>query len=227
MAGNDNRRRKKIEAQRAKRKEQQKALARVESSGVVAKIIAAKNWPIIHSRVSPNFGQQGMASAMLTRRGPHDQMATVIFLVDAYFLGVKDVAIFVGPEGEWLQRVNLQQERGMRLEDVAPESLRKFVEGAVAFAKSFGISPHRDYAHALPIFGNIDASQCLVEFTYGRDGKPLFIPGPYDSPERIQQIMSLLGKNVDGDNFEYAIPIDRDELIAEATDDTIELLDAD
>ena len=195
MAANENRRRKKIEAQRAKRKDKQRAIARVESSGMVVRITAASHWPLVESRISTGLNERGIANAFISRRGPNGQVAGAIFLVDAYCLGVKDVAIFLGSETSWKKRIEQQQEQGMRLEDISPEALRKLVEGAVDYASSFGIAPHRDWFHAAPILGDIDASQCLTEFTYGLNGKPHFMSGPYDSPARIQQITNLLASH--------------------------------
>ncbi len=195
MAGNENRRRKKIEAQRAKKKAHQKALARVQSSGMIAKLTVASKWPLIETRMTAGGPREGIGSMLITRRGPHGQVAGVVFLVDAYCLGVKDIVLFLGSETEWQQRTQGSKSSGPGWEDVPPEYLRKYVEGAVAYARSIGLPPYRDWAHAAPIFGDIDASQCLTEFTYGLNGKPFYVQGPHDTPERVRQIMSALNQN--------------------------------
>ena len=75
----------------------------------------------------------------------------------------------------------------------------------MAYAKSFGIDPHRDWIKASPIFGDIDASKSLVEFTYGKNGKPTYVSGPYDSPERIKQIMHALAQHAGEGNFDFIV----------------------
>ena len=205
MAANDNRRRKKIEAQRAKRKDKQRAIARVESSSKVARVLQAQRWTLFDTRISHGLSEQGIASAYIARRGPYDQVVGVVFLVDAYCLGVKDVSVFYGPETRWNEIMRQQVENGNRLYPIAPEALRKLVEGSVAYAKSFGIDPHRDWIKASPIFGDIDASKSLVEFTYGKNGKPTYVSGPYDSPERIKQIMHALAQHAGEGNFDFIV----------------------
>ena len=211
MAANDNRRRKKIEAQRAKRKDKQRAIARVESSSKVARVLQAQRWTLFDTRISHGLSEQGIASTYIARRGPFDQVVGVVFLVDAYCLGVKDVSVFYGPETRWHEIMRQQVENG-RIDPIAPEALRKLVEGSVAYAKSFGIDPHRDWLKASPIFGDIDASKSLVEFTYGKNGKPTFVSGPYDSQARIKQIMQTLAQHAGEGNFHFTVPYSGAEL---------------
>ena len=40
--------------------------------------------------------------------------------------------------------------------------------------------------------GDVDASQCETTFEYGRDGRPVFIPGPHDSPAHCEEILSTI-----------------------------------
>ena len=223
MAANDNRRRKKIEAQRAKRKDKQRAIARVESSSKIARVLQAQRWTLFDTRISHGLNERGIASAYVARRGPYDQVVGVVFLVDAYCLGVKDVSVFYGPETRWNEIMRQHVENGTRLNPIAPEALRKLVEGSVAYAKSFGIDPHRDWLKASPIFGDIDASKSLVEFTYGKNGKPTYVSGPYDSPERIKQIMQALTQHAGEGNFDFTVHYSGDdldpELLGYETDD--------
>jgi hypothetical protein len=223
MAANDNRRRKKIEAQRAKRKDKQRAIARVESSSKIARVSQAQRWTLLETRITHGLIEDGITNAYIARRGPHDQVVGVVFLVDTYCLGVKDVCVFYCPETRWNEIIR-QQNENRRLDPIAPEALRKLVEGAVAYAKSFGIDPHRDWIKASPIFGDIDASKSRVEFTYGQNGKPSYVSGPYDRPERIKQIMQALTQHAGDGNFHFTVhysegDLDPDLLEYETVDD--------
>ena len=222
MAANDNRRRKKIEAQRAKRKDKQRAIARVESSSKIARVLQAQRWTLLETRITDGLIEQGIANVFIARRGPHNQVVGVVFLVDTYCLGVKDVSVFYGPETRWHEIIQQQVESGARLEPIAPEALRKLVEGAVDYAKSFGIDPHRDWIKASPIFGDIDASKSLVEFTYGQDGKPSYVSGPYDRPERVKQILQALTQHAGAGNFHFTTHYSPDELDCELLDEDLD-----
>jgi hypothetical protein len=207
MPRNENRRRKKLEVRRVRRKEQKRALARFESAGMNARMAIAQNWPVSDVRVATDLWDDGIGYVALARRGRNNQVAYANFLVDVYCLGVKNVALFIGPEGQWHDMLEGAAEHGMNLETATPEYARKLVEGAVSFARSCGLEPHPDWPVAARIFGDIDPTRCLNEFTFGKDGKPFYIAGPFDSPERVQQITVALAKNAGPDHFDYVIPI--------------------
>jgi hypothetical protein len=91
-----------------------------------------------------------------------------------------------------------------------PSTARKLVEEAVAYAATIGFQPHPDYRKARLIFGDIDASQCDEQFTFGKDGKPYFIGGPYDDMARCRQVINTLQRTCGEGNFHYLIPITAD-----------------
>ncbi|MCZ6671898.1 MAG: hypothetical protein O7C75_03060, partial [Verrucomicrobia bacterium] len=88
-----------------------------------------------------------------------------------------------------------------------PASARNLVEGAVAYAKQFGFAPHRDYQKGKRVFGGISVDDFDQTFEYGQDGKPFFIQGPYETPQRVDQIIASLTRNCGEDNFHYLLEI--------------------
>ena len=75
----------------------------------------------------------------------------------------------------------------------APACLSKIIMGAVEFARSFGFSPHPDFRHAAMLLDGIDPSACPNEFTFGRDGRPLYIQGPNESLAEAAAIITRPG----------------------------------
>jgi hypothetical protein len=55
----------------------------------------------------------------------------------------------------------------------------------VAWVRTVGFAPHRDYAKIEPIFGTTDTAQCDVEFRFGQDGNPMIIGDTSDIPPRL------------------------------------------
>jgi hypothetical protein len=94
------------------------------------------------------------------------------------------------------------------LRDMTPAAVRKLVEGAVAYARGFGFAPHPDYYKACPIFGDIDAAACTEQFEFGKDGKPFFIAGPNETPERCRRIMQILERSCGPGGSTFLIPMD-------------------
>ena len=50
------------------------------------------------------------------------------------------------------------------------------------------------------------ASASTETFEFGKDGKPLFVAGPHDSPERCHQILMTLEESCGINGFHYLIP---------------------
>lgn len=218
MARNEQRRQKKLEAKKSKRKEEQRMVARVQSSGTRGRMEVAQNWPVVQARVSAGLWDHGMGEALLVRRGPGGITAYVLFLLDVYCLGVKNVIAHAEPDHVAARWLSSLFERTGSWVDVSPEHVRKLVEGSIGFALSFGLAPHRDCAGALQIFGDLDSSRCSTEFTFGRDGKPLFIAGPHDSQARIYEILSTLKRTRGSEQLDYVLPSATGEVSGELAD---------
>jgi len=218
MTRNEQRRQKKLADRKARRKEEHRMQARVQSSGLRGQMEAAQRWPIVQARVSARIWKNGIGEALLVRRGPGGMTAFVLFLLDVYCLGVKNVIAEVKPDhtaANWLSEFF---ERSGPWEDVAPEHVRKLVEDSIGYALSLGLTPHRECAEALLIFGDLDSSQCATGFTFGDDGQPHYIAGPHDSAARIRDILATLLRTCGPDGFHYTIPLDGPELPGELAD---------
>ena len=212
MARSEQRRQKKLEAKRAKRKGEQRVIARVQLSGIPRGMAASNRWPVARASVSATLWDKGIGYAMLIRRGPGGLTAMAIFLLDVYCLGVKDVVARVAPDQVISDSVARMTENGCHWIDVSPEHVRKLVEGALGYALSLGLAPHRDCAAAMGLFGDLDSSQCATEFTFGSDGQPLFIAGPFDSDARIVEIANTLRRTCGADGFHDTVPLELPEL---------------
>ena len=132
-------------------------------------------------------------------------VATGVFLVDVYCLGVKD-AYYAEPTHEQLREmIDKMTDEGNPVDDIAPECARKIVDGAIAYAKEFGFTPHADYPPAGALFGDIDAGACPTEYEFGKDGKPLYVSGPYDTPAKISKVVRALTAKVGEGNFDFMV----------------------
>ncbi len=153
--------------------------------------------------------EHGIGWVMLSRALPNGTVAVASFLVDHFCLGVKDA------HAEILPRMIYDSKyvRGMRVKvpvrDGRPADARKFVEEAVVYAHGLGFRPHPDYDRAKILFGEVDASQSKATFEFGQDGKPYFVSGPNDTPERIRQILATLNHSCGGpDHYHFLVAMD-------------------
>lgn len=198
MSKSEARRQKQLAKKKAKRDERRTQMARQSSDNPMIRLAGAEAWPIVDCLVPESLWSEGMGQLALTRRLPDGRLAVAIFLVDIYCLGVKDAFWRITSDWE-LDEIKRKLECTGPLHSATPEQFAKLIFGAVDFAQAIGIAPHPDYRHAKLLLAGIDPSQCTDTFEYGMDGRPYFINGPHDSPERIKVIMHKV--KLAGGNF--------------------------
>jgi hypothetical protein len=206
MATDPRKRQKKLERRTAKRKDKKHQFVKKQEVGLAERLTTAAKHPVLDSRVSEDFWDKGIGQVMLSRQLPDGSVAVGVFLVDRYCLGVKDA--FANIVGAFTYESKFVREMGTRFSwrDVSPATVRKLVDEAIAYAAGFGISPHPDYHKVKPILNGIDASESTETFEWGQGGKPFFVAGPHDTPERCRQIMALLTHSRGPDGFHYIMP---------------------
>lgn len=206
-------RQKKLERQKAKEKAQRRELARRESRGLAPRLEEAAAAPILHCVATEEIWTVGIGNVLISRQMSSGIVAFATFLVDVYCLGVKDVFMNVAPRPRYDREMyGKLKERGS-LVPMTPECARKLIEGAVEYALGFGLPPHPDYRTAKLIFGDIAAEVCAEEYVYGQHGKPFFAAGPYDSPDKCQQILRALEKHCGPGGYDFMIPVGRPPML--------------
>jgi hypothetical protein len=187
MSKNEARRQKQLAKKKAKRGEKRTQLARQSSDNPMIRLAAAESWPIVDTLVPESLWSTGIGQLVITRRLPDGRLAMANFLVDVFCLGVKNAYWNIMSEGEFDELKRKLDGMGWMI-PVPPEHFAKLVLGAADYAQSFGIPPHPDFGHARLLLAGIDPALCTDTFTFGKDGKPLFINGPHDSLEKIKII---------------------------------------
>lgn len=147
---------------------------------------------------------------IVARRSGTGQIATASFLVDLGCLGVKSAfASLFESEAEYEQQLRW---RLMSQQEMVPADLNlvaKIIREAIAYARRLGFRPDPDYRDAMLVLGDADPDACPEPIPLGgKDGKPLFIAGPYDD---VDAIMNQLMKVCGPDGFHYLVPLTGDE----------------
>ena len=149
----------------------------------------------------------GMGTVVVTRKTPGNQVLMATFLLDVFCLGVKDTYCMLIGENEY--RFRLQQiEKHQDLVKVHPACAKKLVEDAQTYAETLGLSPHRDYGFTKRIFGDIEKEQCPRSFTFGRDGKPMYMAGPNDGAHFSKKVVDTLTAKLGTDGFHFLLPVE-------------------
>jgi hypothetical protein len=205
MPTDPRKRQKKQERKAAKRKSKHQELVRAQHTGLAERMAAAARYPVLDSWVTDDLWTQGMGYVCLSRTLPNGSVAFALFLVDRFCLGVKDVIVEI--VGRFTYDSKMRETRSrFTAENVSPACARKIVEGAVEYARAAGLHPHPDHQRGKLIFGGIDAGECKEEYEFGKDGKPFFIAGPHDTPERCRRILRTLDQTRGPGGYDFLIP---------------------
>ena len=171
----------------------------------VGQTLPAVDAPIHECLMPERLFDIGLGSVIVSRRLPNGFIGAAVFLVDVFCLGIKDAFYSRLSQAEYAQRVaHLQHETFKPLQ---PACARKLVEEAEAYARDLGFPPHPDYQRARRIFGDIEATACSEHFVFGKDGKPFFMSGPYDTPARCRNIIDTLTQRCGPEGFHYTVAI--------------------
>jgi hypothetical protein len=142
----------------------------------------------------------GVALVLVARAGRHDRLSVCGYLVDTFCLGVKNT---IGPAR--MRRRDLPSFSrtyfGAFPSPPLPapiELAQHLVHGAVAFAAGLGFDPHPDYIGTRGHLGEL-SEPCAI--TFGRGGRPLYVPGPYEDPIAV---LEQLSATVGADGFAVA-----------------------
>jgi hypothetical protein len=192
-------------AQKRKQVVAQKRRAEVLEASLPARVLRAARAPIQHCFLSESLFEIGIGTLVLARGATRIHLGFSSFLLDTFCLGIKDV-MFESVDGEVFEDYMEMTEAESPMVDVDPAYARKLLRDLAAWSKSIGFAPHRDFAAVERMFGDVSADASEENFRFGRDGKPVYIPGPTDTgpliQRRIAQLRNILGD--DGFGFEAA-----------------------
>jgi hypothetical protein len=166
--------------------------------------ISAASWPFYEALISESVQSIKQGTLIFSRKSG-DSIAVAVFLVDLGCMGIKSAFGRVMSAADYEYFLN-KFRTSENFISARPESLRKLIEGAEAYAADLGFSPDPDYHRVKVLFGDIDSGICTEEFEYGQNGKPYFVAGPHDSPGRIQAIIKRLSEKCGGpEGFHFTV----------------------
>lgn len=215
MALDPRKRQKKLAKQRAKRKAKAASQRRAQKGGSFwlhsfagLEFELASRAPLYECYVADEIfkSDQGIGQVIVSRRSGN-QVAAGIFLIDAYCLGVKDAFAFFKPLKDFDDILLGSMSRSVHLRKVEPACAKKLILDAIAYARTLGFEPHKDYKLPSKVLRDIDETACATEFTFGKDGKPFFIAGPHDSPARCKQVIDTLHRRFGAEGYHYLVPL--------------------
>jgi hypothetical protein len=171
---------------------------------MASEIATAGSAPIPEALVPANLFEVGIGNLFFSRPLPGGRVAVGCFLLDVFCLGVKNAFMSIMARDEYARRRRSWSTAEI-LQPMSAACFRKLVEGGVAYARDLGFSPHRDYAEASQVFGDVESTACPTRFEYGHEGKPLYVSGPHETARQVQAILEQLERRLGTGNFDYLV----------------------
>jgi hypothetical protein len=164
----------------------------------------AREFPLQGCWVMEGWQESGLTPVVVARAVSEGEVIYATFLVDFYCLGVKNVI--------WKSGVSTKQfyRELPRLCSDAPKKCdaglaHELIYGAIEFARKYEFEPHRDFQKAQLLLDPPEALPRVHGVEFGKDGKPLFIAGPYDD---ARGIVDKLTRTAGPGNFDYIVFFD-------------------
>jgi hypothetical protein len=169
------------------------------ASGQVRKL------PFYEAWVNPNWRDLGFACVLIARQHVNGNFSFAGFLVDVFCLGVKDTIFSANePEENYLRVKDIYRDMtATELQKLDYNAAHNFVYGGLAYAEDLGFEPNPDFAYTRFILEEDTDDIPLIEYEFGRDGMPVYCPGPRDNYDRV---LHLLKENAGEGNFDVELP---------------------
>jgi hypothetical protein len=190
-------------AQRRKQVVAQKRRAEAVEASLPARVRRAADAPIQHCFINESVFDAGLGTLILARGVTPYNISFGSFLIDVFCLGIKDV-MFKSVDDEVFEMYLDGAGGSSPLTSVDPSYARKLLRDLAAWSQSIGFAPHQDFAVVERMFGDVSADTSDAVFRFGLDGKPMYIPGPYDDVPLIRRRMRQLEMHAGDDDIETA-----------------------
>jgi hypothetical protein len=165
--------------------------------------------PPTHEALWPSdLFDKGIGWVILARfKAKGQRVQAGIFLVDVQCLGVKLAFYEDCHREDYLHRIRGHYQSDFPMVPAEPACARKLVEQAVHYAQNLGFAPHPDYKLGARVFGGINAADCPLRFTFGKDGKPFYFRGPRETEAQATAIVRQLEKRCGPGNYDYIMAL--------------------
>jgi hypothetical protein len=208
MPRDERRRQKKL----LKRKQKVKAVSKwrnaqnVMTASPRALVRKAREYPIMECLINEDWdddGSEGLVRILIARQQPDGNIAFGVYLVDMFCLGLKNTFCNAGYTlSEYRREVVPKATHPSKPKQCPPELAHQIVYQAIDYAAQYGFKPQKDYKWSRYLLEERGVLEESYKLTFGKDGKPFFVSGPYDN---VDVIISRLEKHAGPGNYNTMI----------------------
>lgn len=164
----------------------------------------AREFPIVECHISRAWKSQdsgGLVQVAVVRKQPDGAVVVGTYLLDVYCLGLKNTIADAGLSmSVFREKILAVLHDQTPMEKCPPELAHQIIYQAIDYAARFEFKPQKDWKFSQLVLEKRGTFKEDYDLKFGKDGKPLFIQGPYDKAEAI---MRQLERTAGSGNYDY------------------------
>jgi len=174
------------------------------------KVQQARRYPIFQCWINEGWEESGLATVLIIRRSPFEELFYGVYLIDIFCLGLKNTYSnfnFFASEASMLVDSVFRNQTPI---PCSPALAHEIIYGGIDYAARLGFKPHKDFSSSRHILEPRETYPPSGQVEFGKDGKPFYIAGPKDN---VQKIVRQLGLVVGEENFHFFHPMEPSPLL--------------
>lgn len=168
----------------------------------------AREYPIHGCWIMDGWQDTGITPVVVARAQKNGRVMFGVYMVDYYCLGIKNAYTRVDYSLNHFER-DLPKLCVNAPGTCSVELAHELIYGALEYAEKLGFEPHPDFymQKADQILDPVDAHPRTNGVIFGKDGKPLYVSGPYDSELKSRSVINTLTRTCGPGNFDYLVTL--------------------
>jgi len=166
----------------------------------------AREYPLHGCWIMEAWQDAGLTPVVLARTQDNGRIMFGVYMVDYYCLGIKDAYTRADYSRGRFER-ELPGFCANAPVSCSVELAHELIYGALEYAEKLGFEPHPDFYKQKADFmlDPPDSHPREHNISFGKDGKPFYISGPYDSEMKSSSVINTLMRTCGPGNFDYLV----------------------
>lgn len=166
----------------------------------------SRHLPLGKCWINESWQECRLAQILVTRNHNNGNKTFCVFMVDLYCLGIKNTLWQFNKDEADFDEFYHKMNSALYLTEISYPLAHNIIFAGLEYADELGFKPHKDFTNITEYFLEEDTDDIeLIDIECGKDGKPLFVQGPEDTPAKVKTILGQLERVTGPDGFHYII----------------------
>lgn len=178
----------------------------IKAVGLSPYLQAAREYPLYGCWIMDGWQDTGITPVVVARIQETNRVMFGVYMVDYYCLGIKDAYTRADYSLNRFERELPKLCAGAPI-SCSVELAHELIYGALEYSEKLGFQPHADFYNqqADLMLDPPDSHPRENDVRFGKDGKPLYISGPYDNEIKSKSVINTLMRTCGPGNFNYLV----------------------